>query len=83
VTAAGVLWVAWAILGSVPDRSRETKALVAERERLLGAIAALDAEARVRGDDARRDAKRERLMAAVEQIYAQLDEAPGGAGTAA
>lgn len=83
VTAAGVLWVAWAILGSAPDRSRETKALVAERERLLGAIAALDAEARVRGDDARRDAKRERLMAAVEQIYAQLDEAPGGAGTAA
>jgi hypothetical protein len=37
----------------------------------------------VKGDDAKRDAKRERLMAAVEQIYAQLDDAPGSAGTAA
>ena len=83
VTAAGLLWVIWAIVGAAPDRSREAKALLAERERLLGAIAALDGEARVKGDDAKRDAKRERLMAAVEQVYAQLDDAPGSAGTAA
>ncbi len=83
VTGAGVLWVVWAILSSAPDRSRETKGLLAERERLLGAIAAIDAETRARGEDPRRDARRERLMAAVEQVYAQLDDAAGGAGTAA
>lgn len=82
-TAAGLLWVAWALVGPAPDRSGQTKALVAERERLLGVIAALDAEARAKGDDARRDAKRARLLAAVEQVYAQLDDAAGGAGTAA
>jgi hypothetical protein len=71
------------MLGPVADRSRESRALLAERERLLGAIAALDAEARAKGDDPKRDAKRERLMAAVEQVYAQLDDAAGGAGTAA
>jgi len=81
--AAGLLWVAWALLGPAADRSGEARALLAERERLLGAIAALDAEARVKGEDARRDAKRQRLMAAVEQVYAQLDDVAGGAGTAA
>lgn len=83
VMGAGLLWVGWALLGPAADRSREARALLAERERLLGAIAALDAEARVKGDDPKRDAKRERLMAAVEQVYAQLDDAAGGAGTAA
>ncbi len=82
-TGAGLLWVAWASLGPAPDRTRERKALVAERERLLGAIAALDAETAARGDEVRRTARRERLMAAVEQIYAQLDEVTGGTGTAA
>lgn len=83
VMGAGLLWVSWALLGPAADRSREARALLAERERLLGAIAALDAEARVKGDDPKRDAKRARLMAAVEQVYAQLDDAAGGAGTAA
>lgn len=83
VMGGGLLWVGWAMLGPAPDRSREARALLAERERLLGAIAALDAEARTRGEDPKRDAKRERLMAAVEQVYAQLDDAAGGAGTAA
>lgn len=83
VTAAALLWVAWAITGRAPDRSGERKALIAERERLLTAIAALDAEARARGADEKRDAKRERLMAAVEQVYARLDELPGGSGQAA
>lgn len=83
VTAVGLLWVAWAILGGAPDWSGEARALGAERERLLGAIAALDAETQARGHDVRRDSKRARLMAAVEQVYAQLDEAAGGTGTAA
>jgi hypothetical protein len=83
VMGAGLLWVGWALLGPAADRSREARALLAERERLLGAIAALDAEARVKGDDPKRDAKRARLMAAVEEVYAQLDDAAGGAGTAA
>jgi hypothetical protein len=83
VTAAALLWVAWAITGRAPDRSGERKALIAERERLLTAIAALDAEARARGADEKRDAKRERLMAAVEQVYARLDGLPGGSGQAA
>ncbi len=83
VTASGVLWVVWAIVGGGPDRSRVERALAAERERLLAAIAALDAETRAKGVDARREAKRERLMAAVEQVYAQLDETANGSGTAA
>ncbi len=83
VMGAGLLWVAWALVGPAADRTRDARALLAERERLLGAIAALDAEARAKGDDPKRDAKRERLMAAVEQVYAQLDDAAGGAGTAA
>lgn len=82
-TVAGLLWMAWAIARGMPDRGDERKALMAERERLLGAIAALDAEGRGRGADERRDAKRARLMAAVEQVYAQIDELPGGSGTAA
>ncbi|MFN8641865.1 MAG: Ig-like domain-containing protein [Candidatus Binatia bacterium] len=81
--AVGLLWTLWAITGAAPDHGRERQALLAERERLLGAIAALDAEARARGADAKRDAKRERLMAAVEQVYARLDELPGGSGQAA
>lgn len=80
---AGLAWMAWAIVSSGPDHERERHALGVERERLLGAIAALDAETRARGADPKRDAKRERLMAAVEQIYARLDELPGGSGQAA
>ena len=77
-TGAALLWIAWALTGAAPDRAGERKALLAERERLLTAIAALDAESRVRGGDGRRDAKRERLMAAIEHVYARLDELPGG-----
>lgn len=77
-TGSGLLWVAWAIARGTPDQSGERKALLAERERLLGALAALDAESRARGADERRAAKRARLMAAVEQVYAQIDELPGG-----
>lgn len=80
---AGLAWMAWAIVSSGPDHERERHALGVERERLLGAIAALDAETRARGADPKRDAKRERLMTAVEQIYARLDELPGGSGQAA
>lgn len=80
---AGLGWIAWALVTSGPNHARERDALVAERERLLGAIAALDAETRARGADPKREAKRERLMAAVEQVYARLDELPGGSGQAA
>lgn len=82
-TLTGLAWVAWALATSAPDRRVDRQALAAERERLLGAIAALDAETRAKGADERREAKRQRLMAAVEQVYAQLDELPGGSGTAA
>jgi hypothetical protein len=82
-TAAGLLWMAWAIVSRPPDHAGERRALLAERERLLSAIAALDAETRARGADEKRDAKRGRLLAAVEQVYARLDELPGGSGQAA
>lgn len=82
-TAAGLLWIAWAITSRSPAVANERRALLAERERLLGAIAALDAETRARGADEKRDAKRARLLAAVEQVYARLDELPGGSGQAA
>lgn len=82
---AGVLglWAAWAVWRGTPSGSAARDALVKERDRLLGAIAAIDAERRARGgDDPRAAAKRERLVAAAEQVYAELDRLPGGAGTA-
>lgn len=82
-TLSGVAWVAWALMARTPERGADRQALLAERERLLGAIAALDAESRAKGADERRAAKRQRLLTAVEQVYAQLDELPGGSGTAA
>ena len=79
-----VLWAAWAAWQrAARRRARPREALLAERERLLGAIAAIDAEQRARGTaDPRAAAKRDRLLAAAEQVYAELDALPG-AGTAA
>lgn len=78
------LWAAWSSWRGAPDTRATREALVAERERLLGAIAAIDGDSRARGGlDARASAKRERLLTALEQIYADLDELPGGSGTAA
>ncbi|MEZ5293993.1 MAG: hypothetical protein R2745_23120 [Vicinamibacterales bacterium] len=82
-TAVGLIWVASSLLAPPPDRSAERRALQAERERLLGAIAALDAETRARGVDEKRQAKRQRLLAAAEQVYAQIDELPGESGSGA
>jgi len=74
------LWAAWAVWRGRPDTGAARDALLKERERLLGAIAAIDAERRARGaDDPRAAAKRERLVAAAEQVYAELDRLPGSA----
>lgn len=78
------LWAGWWAWLGAPDTRATREALVAERERLLGAIAAIDTQGRARGElDPRASAKRERLLVAVEQVYAELDELPGGSGTAA
>jgi hypothetical protein len=82
LTLAGLLaaWAAWAAWQGSPDRGASREALLAERERLLGAIAAIDAEGRGRSTaDPRAVAKRERLIAAAEQVYAEIDRLPGGA----
>jgi hypothetical protein len=77
-------WAAWAVWRGAPQAQAARDALVKEQERLLGAIAAIDADRRARGtDDPRAAAKRERLVAAAEQVYAELDRQPGGSGTAA
>ena len=77
-------WAGWWAWQGAPDTRATKTALVAERERLLGALAAIDAQGRTRGGlDPRGLAKRERLLVAVEQVYAELDELPGGSGTAA
>ena len=77
------LWTAWAIWQGAPTGPASREALLKERDRLLGAIAAIDGERRARGgDDSRAVAKRERLVAAAEQVYAELDRLPGGAGPA-
>jgi hypothetical protein len=76
------LWAAWAVWQGAPAGPASRDALLKERDRLLGAIAAIDSERRTRGDDARAAAKRERLVAAAEQVYAELDRLPGGAGPA-
>lgn len=76
-------WGAWAATRGRPDAGVARDALHAERDRLLGALSALDAESQARGSlDARAAAKRERLMAAAEQVYADLDTLPGGSGPA-
>ena len=78
------LWAGWSAWQGAPDTRATREALVAERERLLGAIAAIDVQSRARGGgDARAAAKRERLLVAVEQVYGELDELSGGSGTAA
>lgn len=82
---AGLLavWAGWAVWRGAPPGSASRDAMLKERERLLGAIAAIDAERHARGgDDPRAAAKRERLVAAAEQVYADLDRLPGGAGPA-
>ena len=77
------LWAAWAVWQGAPAGPASREALLKERDRLLGAIAAIDSERRARGgDDSRAVAKRERLVAAAEQVYAELDRLPGGAGPA-
>ena len=77
-------WAGWWAWQGAPDTRATKTALVAERERLLGALAAIDAQGRARGGLYPRGlAKRERLLVAVEQVYAELDELPGGSGTAA
>jgi hypothetical protein len=84
VAAALFLWAGWAAWQGSPDTRATRDALVAERERLLGAIAAIDAQGRARGAlEPRAAAKRDRLLVAVEQVYAELDELSGGSGTAA
>lgn len=84
VALALFLWAGWWAWQGAPDTRATEAALVAERERLLGAIAAIDGQSRARGAlDARAGAKRERLLVAVEQVYAELDELPGRSGTAA
>ncbi|MEP7116589.1 MAG: hypothetical protein ABI880_03335 [Acidobacteriota bacterium] len=84
IALALFLWGGWAAWQGAPDTRATRDTLLAERERLLGAIAAIDAQGRARGVvDPRAVAKRERLLVAVEQIYAELDELPGGSGTAA
>ena len=78
------LWAAWAVWNGSPEAHATRDALVAERERLLGAIAAIDAERRARGAaDPRASAKRDRLVAAAEQVYAELDRLPGVSGRGA
>ena len=84
IAIALFLWAGWWAWQGAPDTRATETALVAERERLLGAIAAIDAQGRARGVlDVRATAKRERLLVAVEQVYAELDALPGGSGTAA
>ncbi|HUU36538.1 MAG TPA: hypothetical protein VMW48_20875, partial [Vicinamibacterales bacterium] len=84
MAAALFLWAGWWAWLGAPDTRATREGLVAERERLLGAIAAIDAQSRARGGlDPRATAKRDRLLVAVEQVYAELDELPGGSGTAA
>ena len=84
IAVALFLWAGWWAWQGAPDTRATRGALVAERERLLGAIAAIDAQGRARGSlDSRSAAKRDRLLTAVEQVYAELDELPGGSGTAA
>ena len=84
IALAFFTWAAWWAWQGAPDTRATRDALAAERERLLGAIAAIDSQGRTRGSlDARAAAKRDRLLVAVEQVYAELDELPGGSGTAA
>ncbi len=84
IALALFVWAAWWAWQGAPDTRATRDALAEERERLLGAIAAIDAQGRARGSlDLRAAAKRDRLLVAVEQVYAELDELPGGSGTAA
>ncbi|MNC86928.1 hypothetical protein D3C83_26170 [compost metagenome] len=60
-------------------QGRERQALVARRDSLLGELTQLEARRRAGaiGQD-RYDSRRHRLIAQLEQIYGELDEASAG-----
>ena len=68
--------------------SRESrKGLMARRDALLGELARIEERIRAGGNESAKDAaRRQRLVAELEQIYGELDEASprgGGEGLAA
>lgn len=78
VVLAGVWWIIRAPADQTA-RAAERKRLVAGREKLLNELARLEHERRAGGYDERRySARREELVAALEQVYGALDEDGSG-----
>jgi hypothetical protein len=56
---------------------------MAQRDTLLGELAQLEERRRAGGETARQSARRNRILAELEEIYGELDETggmPGGGG---
>jgi hypothetical protein len=69
---------------SLPARTRSTdarKRLLARRDALLADLAEIEKRTRTSGSESARDATRkQRIVAALEQIYGELDASPQGGG---
>jgi len=85
LTLAGLLlgWGAWLAFVGRPDPKQSRQRLIARRDTLLGDLAQLEQRRRT-GQESQKDlARRTRVVAELEQIYGELDEAgsgPGGGG---
>mgnify|MGYP006272929553 CR=1 FL=1 len=88
VVVAGLgLWLAFATGGAAPGDAR--RALEHRRDSLLGDLEQVEVRRRAGGADAAKlGGRRQRILAELEQIYGELDDAPlgpqgGGEGSAA
>ena len=71
-------WFASRSSGEAGVEAGERKRLIARREKLLNEVARLDQDRRAgRGDERRYTARREELIAALEQVYNALDGSEG------
>ncbi len=78
VIAVGGIWL------SLPSRTKSSdavKRLLARRDALLADLATIEARTRTSGSESAKDAARkQRIVAELEQIYGELDASPQGGG---
>ena len=80
LTAAGIVVLTgiWLAFGARSKEQDATKRLIARRDTLLGELAAIEERRRSASGPAVNEARRQKLIAELEQIYGELDEEGAG-----
>lgn len=80
VSVAGLVlaWGAWLAFVGRPDEQEARRRLVARRDTLLGDLAHLEQRRRAGQETPRDTARRSKIVAELEQLYGELDEAGAG-----